>query len=99
MKISNGMAEIYTFAPHRNRVASEKLYTWPVYDAGKVSRVTGVDRRPESSIAYIKPTVEDHHKLIESLSASSYREYSSQGKVTPLRYPSYQTGMFFDALA
>jgi len=97
MKISTGMAEIYTLNP--NRVVSEKLFTWPVYDAGKVNHIRGVARRTDNHATYTKPTAEDHVKLLDSLRSSSYREYAPTGRSTGVRYSSYQPGSFFDALA
>jgi hypothetical protein len=98
MRISTGMAEIGFANPLNNRIASEKFFVWPLYNAGKVENIHGVTRRTESNIAYSKPTPEDRDRLLAMMDDHSQKEYSPAGTLRATTY-GIQPGSFFDAIA
>ncbi len=98
MRISSGMAEIGFANPLNNRIASEKFFVWPLYNAGKVENIHGVTRRTESNITYSKPSSEDRDRLLAIMNDNSHREYSPAGTFTRSSL-GIQPGSFFDAIA
>lgn len=99
MKISSGFSEININTLQSNKIRSEKLYVWPVYDQGKVEQIHAVTRRTESNIAYSKPVESDHMKLMGISRNTFESEYNSSGKVTQRSVLAAQPGTFFDAIA
>ncbi|HOT46331.1 MAG TPA: hypothetical protein PLM53_10655 [Spirochaetota bacterium] len=98
MRISAGLAEIGFANPLNNRIASEKFFVWPLYNAGKVEDIHGVTRRTESNIAYSKPTPEDHDRLLAMMKDNPQKEYSPAGTLRAAAC-GIQPGSFFDAIA
>lgn len=98
MRISTGMAEIGFSGMANNRIASEKFYVWPLYNAGRVENIHGVTRRTESNITYSKPSPEDHDKMLALMKSGSHHEYSPAG-ISRKTTSGIQPGSFFDALA
>lgn len=97
MRISAGMAEI-GFVNQNAKIASEKFFVWPLYNAGRVENIHGVTRRTESNITYAKPSPEDRDKMLALYKDNSMREYSSAGTFTQTAR-AIQPGSFFDAIA
>ena len=97
MRISSGMAEI-NFGNPPNRIASEKFYVWPLYNAGRVETIHGVMRRTESNVTYSKPTTEDRDRLLAMMNDNPQKEYSPAGTLRAKTY-GIQPGSFFDAIA
>ncbi len=96
MRISDGLSVISL--PKTTAQPARTVMVWPVYDDRRITPVKGVARRLENNIQYIKPTPDDHARLLsqvkenpEPLYTSSARIHKSNSFVTP--------GTFFDAIA
>ncbi len=98
MRISSGMAEIGFAAQGGQRIASERLYVWPLYNAGQVENIHGVARRTESNILYAKPSPEDRNRIMDLAKDRSFSEYSSSGRIGR-NGAGLQPGALFDAIA
>ena len=92
------MAEIGFSGMVNSKIASEKFYVWPLYNAGRVENIHGVTRRTESNITYSKPSPEDHDKMLNLMKSNSHQEYSPSG-ISRKTAIGIQPGSFFDALA
>ena len=75
------MAEIGFAAQGGQRIASERFYVWPLYNAGRVENIHGVARRTESNILYAKPSPEDRNRIMDLAKDRSFSEYSPSGRI------------------
>ncbi len=98
MRISTGISEISFQSPRAGR-AVDRTYMWPVYDNGSVTPVQGIAKRTQGNITYIKPTPEEHLRLVEDMERSLQSEYTSRGSSPDRKSVVYAPGTFFDALA
>jgi hypothetical protein len=96
MRISSGLAEINYNSPQTNRIVSEKIFTWPVYNAGKIEKIHGVTRHTESNITYSKPSVEDRIKLLSMSDSNAEMTYTQAGEHRSSR--AVAPGSLFDAI-
>jgi hypothetical protein len=97
MRISTGLAEIGFAGYADNRIASEKFYLWPQYNAGRVNQIRGVTRHTESNVIYSKPLGEDRDKIMELSRDRSGFEYTNTGRAD--RHASgIRPGALFDAI-
>ena len=77
MQISSGISEINFF--NTNKVSTEKIYSWPLYNSGKVDKIHSITRRTETNNTYTKPSFEDKEKLIGISLQQTHSEYNSKG--------------------
>jgi hypothetical protein len=99
MRISTGISEISFLSPKAGPRAADKTYIWPVYDNGSVTPVQGIAKRTQSNITYIKPTPEEHLRLVEDMERSLQSGYTASGSAADGKGVVYAPGTFFDALA
>lgn len=98
MRISSGMAEIGFSNLPGMRVASERFFVWPLYNAGRVESIQGVTRRMESNVIYSKPSQPDHDRIMDFARDRSFSEYSPAGR-TGRAHCGIQPGALFEAIA
>jgi hypothetical protein len=97
MRISSGIAEIGLSRLTDNRIASEKFYLWPLYNAGKVQEIHGVTRWTDSNAVYTKPSSEDREKILALSRDNTNLEYSSYGNISKAA-SGIRPGSLFDAI-
>jgi hypothetical protein len=97
MRISSGMADIGFNTLPGSRIASERFYVWPLYNAGRVESIRGVTRRTESNAVYSKPSPEGREKILDLAKDRSYHEYSPSGRIGG-PHTGLQPGSLFDAI-
>ncbi|MEJ5361067.1 MAG: hypothetical protein WBK20_09390 [Spirochaetota bacterium] len=95
MRISDGLSIITL--PQTSVKPARTVMVWPVYDDSRITPVKGVARRLENNIQYIKPTPDEHARLLmqvqenpEPLYNNTARIQKSMSQVIP--------GTFFDAI-
>ena len=96
MRISSGMAEIYS--PSQVSGA-QKTWLWPVYDAGKVDPVFRVARETDGKAYYTKPTPEERDRLLSLAAEARSQAYTSTGGIVSSGDIHFRPGTFFDAMA
>jgi hypothetical protein len=94
MNIGNGISEITT--PGTAAIyGSQKVYLWPVYNAGKIDPVFRVAREIDGHIYYKKTKPEDRPSILADAGKSSVETYGANGaRNRALMTPS---GALFDA--
>ncbi len=98
MRISDGVSAI-VFSPVPNaKSVYEKVYLWPVYNAGRINKVDTVHGRIRSGDRYSIP-FERNHLLNHSTQNTADREYTSRGRVEIRSTSTSIRGHLFDALA
>jgi len=98
MRISDGISAV-VFSPVPNtKSVYEKVYLWPVYNAGRINKVDNVHRRIGYGNRYSIP-VERDHSFNHSIQNNPYREYTSEGTIDIRRTFTSPRGLFFDVLA
>jgi len=95
MRISSGISEIYFHNP-ANDIKSERVFVWPVYNAGRIENIHGITRQTQSNVIYAKPSNEDKEKILTHYSARPEETYTQKGNRQPLQ--TFQPGTLFDAL-
>lgn len=92
MMVSGGISEINltsgTYGP-------QKVYLWPVYNAGKVDPIFRITRELDGKAHYSKPTPEEKERLLSDMKKKGFDTYSvgsNRVKNSP-----YSPGTFFDA--
>jgi hypothetical protein len=94
MNIGSGLSEI-TSQGSAALYGTQKVYLWPVYNAGKVDPVFRVAREIDGHIYYNKTKPEDRPNILAEAGKSSIDLYGSNGaKTRSLMAP---TGSLFDA--
>jgi hypothetical protein len=94
MNIGNGISEI-TSPGTAAIYGSQKVYLWPVYNAGKVDPVFRVAREIDGHVFYNTTKPEDRPKILADAGKSSIEGYGFNGaKTRALMTPS---GSLFDA--
>lgn len=91
------MAEMHFNNIPGMRIASEKFYIWPLYNAGRVESIQGVTRRTESNVIYSKPSQEDRERIMDLAKDRSFNEYSPAGTFSR-SHAGLQPGCLFDAI-
>ncbi|MGL4370259.1 MAG: hypothetical protein ACRCUT_11410 [Spirochaetota bacterium] len=99
MRISTGLAEIYT--PRTDAASpATRTYLWPVYDAGKVDPVFRVTREIDGQGFYTKPTPEEKERLLNMMqSRKTAASYNAAGGIAHAGDHIFKPGTFFDAMA
>ncbi len=97
MRISSGLAEIGFGIHQGGRIASEKFYVWPLYNAGRVETIHGVTRRTESNGIYTKPSPEDRDRIMNLAKEQTENEYSPSGRISKTP-PGIRPGSLFEAI-
>lgn len=98
MRISSGLAEI-TMTPVGSTAGAyktEKVYLWPVYNAGKVDPVYRVTREIDGQITYTKPTPEERDRLLSMADGFDPTQGYTASGVRKKANP-FTPGTFFDA--
>ncbi|HEY1407009.1 MAG TPA: hypothetical protein VF857_10405 [Spirochaetota bacterium] len=75
---------------------AEKVYLWPVYNAGKVDPVYRVTRELEGQVTYTKPTPEERDRLLSMNASTNPNEGYTASGVRKKANP-FTPGTFFDA--
>lgn len=91
------MAEMHFNNLPGMRIAAEKFYIWPLYNAGRVESIQGVTRRTESNAIYSKPSQEDRERIMDLAKNRSFNEYSPAGRIGRSN-AGLQPGSLFDAI-
>ncbi|MGQ9842623.1 MAG: hypothetical protein ACUVRK_03570 [Spirochaetota bacterium] len=95
MRISDGLSIItlpQTLAKHQRT-----LMMWPVYDDSSITPVKGVARRLENNIQYIKPTPDEHARLLSNLKENPEPLYTNTAHIQK-SILAFIPGTFFDAV-
>ncbi len=96
MRISEGLSIISL--PHTPAKPSRTVMVWPVYDDLPITPVKGVARRLENNIQYIKPTPDEHARLLSQVKENPEPLYTSKAHIHK-SIPVVAPGTFFDAIA
>ena len=98
MRISSGFSEISFPKIQEKNAKPAKIYSWPLYNAGKVNSIKSITRRTDDSIIYTKPSARDAQKIIDMVQNSNNPKYTQSGSIDSGR-AIIQRGSLFDALA
>jgi hypothetical protein len=98
MNISSGLSSIGFNQISGPREIGNRLYLWPVYDAGRVQQLREISPR-QHPIDYIKPLESEAKRLFEDVNTAPAGFYNAQGIPSGKLYSSYLPGSFFDARA
>ncbi|MCX8123815.1 MAG: hypothetical protein N3F66_06585 [Spirochaetes bacterium] len=96
MRISDGLSIITL--PQTHTKPARTVMVWPVYDDLRITPVKGVARRLENNIQYIKPTPDEHARLLSQVKENPQPLYTGTAhlqKSISVVIP----GTFFDAIA
>jgi hypothetical protein len=96
MRISDGLSIISL--PQASAKPARTVMVWPVYDDSRITPVKGVARRLENNIQYIKPTPDEHARLLSHIQDNPEPLYTRTAyiqKSISIAIP----GTFFDAIA
>jgi len=93
MRISQGISEISM--SNTANIRANKMYLWPVYDAGKVDPIFRVSRELDGKIFYSKPAPGERDRLLQSAHTVYDNSYSPQG--TRKKVSAFLPGTFFEA--
>ncbi len=96
MMISNGISEIRLHQSGVHRTESERIFVWPLYNAGKVEKIHGVTRHTESNAMYAKPSGDDREKILSMSAHRSEVTYTPRGDQKS--HLMLQPGSLFDAV-
>ena len=99
MRISTGLAEIYT--PRTDGIEpAQKTYLWPVYNQGKVDPVFRVTREIDGQGYYTKPSPEEKERLLQMMGTKkNVSSYNATGGIALSGDVMFKPGTFFDAMA
>lgn len=96
MRISDGLSVITL--PQTIDKPARTVMVWPVYDDNRITPVKGVARRLENNIQYIKPTPDEHARLLSQAQDNPEPLYTSTARIQKsVQFVS--PGSFFDAIA
>jgi hypothetical protein len=96
MRISSGISEIHFHTPMDSARPSERVFIWPLYNAGRVERLHGITRQTESNAIYAKPSSDDREKILMTLSSRSEVTYTDRG--SQRSHQLFGPGSLFDAV-
>lgn len=96
MRISSGISEIYFHSPMESTRQSERVFIWPLYNAGRVEKLHGITRQTESNAIYAKPSKDDRDKILTMSSERSDVTYTDRGGQRSHKI--FGPGSLFDAV-
>jgi len=96
MRISDGLSIITL--PQTPVKPARTVMVWPVYDDSRITPVKGVARRLENNIQYIKPTPDEHARLLSQVKENPEPLYTSKAHIQK-SISVVTPGTFFDAIA
>ena len=94
MRISDGLSIITL--PQTVAKPARTMMVWPVYDDNPITPVKGVARRLENNIQYIKPTPDEHARLLSQVQENPQPLYNNTAHIQ--KSISVIPGTFFDAI-
>lgn len=95
MRISDGLSIITL--PQTLAKPARTLMMWPVYDDLSIMPVKGVARRLENNIQYIKPTPDEHARLLSQIKENPGPLYTNTAHIQK-SISAVIPGTFFDAI-
>jgi len=95
MRISDGLSIITL--PQTVAKPARTVMVWPVYDDNRITPVKGVARRLENNIQYIKPTPDEHARLLSQVQENPQPLYTNTAHIQK-SISAVIPGTFFDAI-
>lgn len=95
MRISDGLSIITL--PQMLAKPARTVIVWPVYDDSRITPVKGVARRLENNIQYIKPTPDEHARLLSHVKENPEPLYTNTAHIQK-SISAVIPGTFFDAI-
>lgn len=97
MRISEGLS-LFSLPSAVSSQPKSTMMVWPVYDDTRITPIKGIARRLENNVQYVKPTPDEHARLLSQIHDNKEPLYTNNAFIQKnMQYTI--PGTFFDAIA